>query len=143
MHLEGKNSGEWIELACDPTGSLSVTTGAGTAATPHKKVSAASTNATSLKASAGTLYGVQGFNTNASPRYLKFYNKASAPTVGTDTPVKVIMLPGNTSGSGAVVDFPVGVAFSTGIAYAITGGIADSDATAVGANDCVVSIDYI
>lgn len=111
-------------------------------ATAYHLVSAATTNATSVKASAGQVYSVQCFNTNASPRYLKFFNKASAPVLGTDTPVKTIMMPGNSTGAGAVVQFPVGVAFSTGIAFAIVGGIADNDATAVGLNDCVINFDY-
>ena len=48
---------------------------------------AATTNATSTKASAGTVYGIIVANASAETRYLKVYNKASAPTVGTDTPV--------------------------------------------------------
>lgn len=110
--------------------------------TPHKAISAASTNATGLKASAGQVYGIQVFNLNAAARYLKLYNKASAPTVGTDTPVKVIMIPGNTAGAGAVSNWAYGVTFDTGIAYALTTGIADSDTGAVAANEIVVNIDY-
>jgi len=107
-----------------------------------KTISAASTNATSLKASAGQIYGIQVFNLNAAARYLKLYNKASAPTVGTDTPVKVILIPGNTAGAGAVMDFPNGLAFGTGIAWALTTGITDADTGAVAANEIVVNIDY-
>jgi hypothetical protein len=102
-------------------------------------MSAASTNATSLKASAGMVYGVCISNNNASARYFKLYNKASAPTVGTDTPVTVIQVPGN----GTVIRaYPVGAVFGTGIAWACTGGIADSDTTAIGANDCSIDIEY-
>lgn len=111
-------------------------------ATPYHLVSAASNNATSVKASAGTVYDVQCFNTNASPRYLKFYDKATAPAPATDVPVKVIMMPGNASGAGATAAFPVGVNFANGIAIAIVTGIADNDNTAVGASDCVISFDY-
>lgn len=103
-------------------------------------IAANSTNATSLKASAGTLYGCQVFNNGATIGYLKFYNKASSPTVGTDTPVKVIMIPAS---SGAVVDLPpMGVAFGTGIAYAVTAGIANTDTTAVAASEYIINIDY-
>lgn len=112
-------------------------------ATPYHLVSAASTNATSLKASAGQVYMITAFNTNASIRYLKLFNKASAPTLGTDTPVAVFGIPGNTTGAGNNVPIPsVGLNFSTGIAFAITGGIADTDATAISANDVVISIGY-
>lgn len=95
--------------------------------------SAATTNATSLKASAGRLFKIRGLNNAASIRYLKLYNKASAPTVGTDVPVITIPLR-------ASADFDIdlgvyGYFFSTGIAYAITGAVADADATAIVAGD--------
>jgi hypothetical protein len=107
-----------------------------------KVISAASTNATSVKSSAGQVYSVQAFNTNAAARYLKLYNKASAPTVGTDTPVKTLLIPGNTAGTGFVINWPAGIAFSTGIAIALTTGIADSSTGAVAASEIVVNIDY-
>lgn len=97
-----------------------------------KVVSAASTNATSLKASAGQVYGIALVNTNASARYVKLYNKASSPTVGTDTPVFTIGLPG---AGGISLPFPHGIPFATGIAYALTTGAADSDTGAVAANE--------
>lgn len=95
--------------------------------------SAATTNATSVKASGGRLYTVQVANTSASVKFVKFYNKASAPTVGTDTPVARYAVPAGWSGD--LLDTPLGRAFSTGIAFAITGGGADSDTTAVAAGD--------
>lgn len=108
----------------------------------HKLISAATTNATSVKASQSALYGVQAFNTNAAARYLKLYNKASAPTVGTDTPVKVLTIPGNTAGAGLVIHFANGLDFPTGLAYALTTGAADSDTGAVAANELVIGLDY-
>jgi hypothetical protein len=107
-----------------------------------KTVSAGTTNATSVKASAGQVYAIQVFNTNAAARYLKLYNKASAPTVGSDTPVKTITIPGNTAGAGAVMVWAQGLAFGTGIAFALTTGVADSNSTAVAADEIVVNIDY-
>lgn len=104
-----------------------------------KLVSAASTNATSLKASAGQVYGVVIVNTNASARYFKFYNKASAPTVGTDTPLFTLGLPG---AGGVSFSFPHGIPFATGIAYATTTGAADSDTAAVAANEITAVILY-
>jgi hypothetical protein len=95
--------------------------------------SAATTNATSVKASAGDLYKITGFNTAAATkRYLKLYNKASAPTVGTDTPVMTISL---AAASPFDFSFAGGHYFSTGIAYAITGAAADADTTAIVAGD--------
>lgn len=95
--------------------------------------SANSTNATAGKASAGDLHVISCQNTNAAVRYLKLYNKASAPTVGTDTPIMTIAL---TATSTFELSFPNGgLYFSTGIAYALTTGSADADTGAVGAGD--------
>jgi len=107
--------------------------------TPSHTMSAASTNATSLKASAGQVYGLSISNNNASARYFKLYNKASAPTVGTDTPVLTLQVPGNAT---VIRAYPVGLALATGIAWAATGAITDADTTAIGANDLSVDIDY-
>lgn len=102
--------------------------------------SAASTNATSLKASAGNVGEIDVFNNAAYAVYLKFYNKASAPTVGTDTPTWTIPIP---SGGGFARSFPRGKSFATGIAYAITKLQADSDTTVIVAGDLTGSIDWI
>ena len=110
--------------------------------TMHKTTSAASTNATSVKGSAGQVYSVQAFNVNAAVRYLKLYNKASAPTVGTDTPVKTLAIPGNTAGAGFVINWDKGLAFGTGIAFALTTEATDAGTTGVAANEITVNIDY-
>jgi hypothetical protein len=135
--------GESLPAGTNAIGSVAVPAVATGGATPGKLISAASTNATSVKASAGTLYTLCAFNVNAAARYLKMYNKASAPTVGTDTPVFVFTIPGNTAGAGFVVPIPAqGIAFSTGIAFALTSGAADADTGAVSAAENVVSYAY-
>jgi hypothetical protein len=105
-------------------------------------ISAASNNAASVKASAGQVYAIYAHNTNTAVRYLKLYNKASSPTVGTDTPVMTLPIPGNTAGAGFVLEAAAGIAFATGIALAIVTGVADSDNTAVAANEVVVNLLY-
>jgi hypothetical protein len=112
-------------------------------ATGFRLISAASTNATSLKASAGTLYSITAINLNAAVRYLKLYNKASSPTVGTDTPVATIPIPASATGAGFTVAFPLGFDFATGIAYALTTGAADADTGAVAANEIFLVGTYI
>ena len=108
--------------------------------TPNKLISAATTNATSIKGSAGTLGFVSATNINAAARYLKFYNKATAPTVGTDVPLLVYLIPGNTAGAGTNIGLPSeGANFTTGIAFAITTGAADSDTGAVAANEIIIN----
>lgn len=94
---------------------------------------AGSTNATSLKARAAALGGFVLINTSAALKFVKFYDKASAPTVGTDVPAFTIPLPAN--GIPVTLNSEAGIDFGTGLAYAITGAVGDADATAVSAND--------
>jgi hypothetical protein len=106
-----------------------------------RTLSAASTNATNAKGSAGQVYGWVITNTNAAARFVKLYNKATSPTVGTDTPVMTLVIPGNANGAGQLAaEFTSGIAFSAGIGYAITTGVADSDTGAVAANEVVVNL---
>jgi hypothetical protein len=102
--------------------------------------SAATTNATSTKASAGTVWSVFASNINAAVRYLKLYNKASAPTVGTDVPVMIIPIPAG--GFVQIGPGSNGIRFATGIAWALTSGAADSDTGAVSVNEHKVAISY-
>lgn len=103
--------------------------------------SAATTNATSVKASAGTLYGITCSNAGAAAAFVKLYNKASAPTVGTDVPV--ITIPIGASGVVSLNLGELGHRFATGIALAITNLVADTDTTAVAAAQVKVMGDYI
>jgi hypothetical protein len=109
-------------------------------ATSARVNAAASTNATSLKASAGNIVSIDVFNPAAYDVFLKLYNKASAPTVGTDTPTWTIPIK---AGTGFSREFVQGKSFATGIAYAITKLQADSDTTVVVAGDLTGSVDYI
>ena len=102
--------------------------------------SAATTNATNLKASAGAVYGLYIMNTSAATKYVRLFNKASAPTPGTDTPIMVIAVPATSSKE---VDIPLGIVFSTGIGYTITNAAAVLDATAVAAGDVQLVVTWI
>lgn len=100
-------------------------------ATSRVVSAAASTNATVAKASAGDVFTIQGYNAAATLRYLKIYNKATAPVVGTDVPVKTITLPAT-----AAFDINLtGEYYSAGISYAFTTGSADADVGALAAGD--------
>lgn len=100
------------------------------------------TTAQSVKASAGTVYGIIFSNTATSSRFLKFYNLASgSTTVGTSTPYLTIVLPGNSADDvSGVYSIPQGIAFSTAITVAATTGITDGDTGAPSTNDVVVNI---
>lgn len=109
-------------------------------ATASRVNAAASTNATSLKATAGQLYTIDVFNAAAYNVFLKLYNKASAPTVGTDTPVMTIPIQ---AGGGYSKTWPMGLSFATGIAYAITKLQADADTTVLVAGDLTGNTTWI
>lgn len=102
------------------------------------------TTAVVVKASAGTLFGVQIYGIGSAPAYLKIYNATSA-TCGSGTPVKRLMIPAASTaanGAGSNVTFGPGLAFGTGITYCVTTGIGDADATAPAASTFLVNVDY-
>jgi hypothetical protein len=108
----------------------------------YKLISLATTNANNVKASGGNLYSIIAIGLTSTVRYLKIYSKATAPTVGTDTPIMTIPIPANTQGAGVAIPFSMGVNFPAGIAIAITSGAADTDTGAVGAGDVIVNLTF-
>lgn len=93
-----------------------------------------------IKATPGVVTGYFISNLHASAvRYIKFYNKATAPTVGTDTPKLTIPLQPKTAANLSASDH---IYFSAGIGIGATTGLADNDTGAPGANDVVVNILY-
>jgi hypothetical protein len=109
-------------------------------ASTFRLIALGTTNANSVKASPGQVIGWYLFNANGATRYLKLYNKASAPTVGTDTPTQTIAIP---AGGAANVSFVPSINFSTGIALAMTVGSSDADTAAVTAGDLIINIFYL
>lgn len=123
------------------SGTVTANWGTITTPTASNVNSAATTNATSVKATAGSVYSITASNTGAAAAFLKLYNKASAPTVGTDVPVLTIPIPAS-----SVQNIEFGTAghrFTTGIALAITNLAADSDTTAIAASQVKVITAYI
>jgi hypothetical protein len=101
-------------------------------------VSAGSTNATNLKASAGQVYGWFIYNSNAAARKVVFHNTAGTPTAGASV-FFALMIPA-TSAANSPMD--MGLAFSTGIAITTVTDLTDAGATAVAANDLIINIFY-
>lgn len=108
---------------------------------PYKLVAAGSTNATVVKAIPGKVFKVIVNNVNAAVRYLKFYNTAAAPTVGTTVPVLTLAIP---AASVQQFDFgDNGALFSTGISFATTTEATDAGTTGISASESVINILYI
>jgi hypothetical protein len=93
-------------------------------------ISAASTNSTNCKASAGNVYGYRFVNTTATLYYLRMYNATSAPTCSSATGfIESIPIPASATGAGIVAIEPMGEGYSTGIGFCFTGGSSSTDAT--------------
>lgn len=133
-----------VTIASDSTGQVALAAGtafvgqaAGVATAtvtnttaPCYITSAASTNATNCKASAGNLYSIQAINTTATLYFLRLYNLASAPTCSSATGfVRTVPLPASATGAGVVIPQDVGEGFATGIGFCLTGGGASTDNT--------------
>lgn len=91
------------------------------------KALALAASGVNLKGSAGQVYGWCLHNVGASVAYVKLYDKATAPVVGTDVPKLTIAVP-----AGVTVPFelPPGIPFANGIGWAATGAAADVDSSA-------------
>lgn len=137
---DGTNAITLVNNAQLPVAAQAASTGG---ATPYKYIAAAAADQDSIvvKASAGTLFSLHVLSTITSVRYVKIYDKATAPT-SADTPLLVVAVPAT---AGLSVDPslpPCGAVFSNGIAFRITTGVADNSAAAATASDCVISLTY-
>ncbi len=100
------------------------------------------TTAVVVKSGAGQLYKVRATNNSGTIAYIKIYNATSA-TAGSGTPVDRIMIPAaTTNGAGIVDTTDIGAAYSTGITYCLTTGIADNDTGAPAASTYLVTFYY-
>jgi hypothetical protein len=115
--------------AAQTTAAQPVTQASGTA---YNLTTAATTNAAVVKSTAGNLYEVSISNATATAAFVKFYNKATAPTVGTDIPVITLPIAAAGAGTGFVsVPFgTLGKRFGSGIGIAVTANAAATDTTA-------------
>ena len=101
-----------------------------TAAATVQRINAlATTNLTSAAVGARTVTGFVLVNTTAAFKFVKLYDKASAPVLATDVPLVTLAVPPN----GTLVS-DASFAIALGLAYAITNLVADTDATAVTAD---------
>lgn len=101
-------------------------------------ISAASTNDTLVLTGARAIGLIVATNTNAAARFLKIYNKATAPTSG-DTPIMTILLP---PGQTVTITPSNSARVSLGLGFRLTTGIATADTGVVGASEHSVSFAY-
>lgn len=110
--------------------------------TPYTLASANTTNATTIKASAGQIYEIDAQNNGTAEAYLLMFNTASTPTC-TATPIHILQIPAvgsPNSVSGFVIPYANGDAYSTGISFCITTAIGGTGAVA--ANQVTINASY-
>lgn len=121
-----------VALVIAPVYAMAQGLGWQAAVSPRHYFSAASLNPTLVQAGYRILVNISVSNTTTTVYYLKFYDKATAPTCGTDTPVLVLAVPNQPTGttSGQLdIHTNNGFAFSSGIGFCLTGAAADADTT--------------
>lgn len=94
-----------------------------------------------VKGGPGQVFGWYLYNAAASVRYVKLYDKATAPTVGTDTPLLTICLPAN--GGANVFLGPPGIQFTLGIGWGCVTAVADNSTAAPSTNDVIANLLYV
>lgn len=130
------------------SGTVTATVTAGTInpvvpATPYFLNSAATTNGALIITGTSNVSSFYATNEGASTAYIKLYNKATAPTVGTDVPEMIIPVPAAVGGLPGVANPRIGFhgfRFALGLGIAITRNAVFSDTTAIGASEVKVKI---
>lgn len=130
------------------SGTVTATVTAGTVnpvvpATPYFVNSAASTNGALILTGTSNVSSFYATNEGATAAYIKLYNKATAPTVGTDVPEMTIPVPAAVSGVPGVATIPIGFhgfRFALGLGIAITRNAVHTDTTAIGAGEVKVKL---
>lgn len=124
----------------NPFPKIQTVPGASSGLAASHTISASTTNSTLISAGAHKVYSIIVNNVNAAVVYLKLYDKATAPTVGTDTPIATLAVP---TASVQKFDFAGGLEFLLGIGFGLTTAPADSSTAAVTANEQVVNCFYL
>jgi hypothetical protein len=86
-----------------------------------------------------SLCGYTIANSAGTARAVKFYDKATAPTVGTDVPKRTVVV---AAGATVQIGFARGKLFLLGLWVAVTVNAPDSDNTAPAAGDVLLSVDF-
>ena len=109
---------------------------------PFSLIAAATTNATLVRKGPGIITSIHAINVNAAIRYLKFYDTNQPLTAGVGTPVRRYGIPAATTGAGFTLAGLM-LKFMNGIAFVLTTGSADTDATALTAGDVILTLEYV
>lgn len=97
------------------------------------------TNATLVSSTPRSLYKIEVFNISSTPGYLKMYNLASSPTVGSSLVVARYAAVSN----GFISTTDIGDLYTTGLSYTFTTNLIDTDTTAIATSSTyIVNLHY-
>jgi hypothetical protein len=106
---------------------------------------AASDNHANIKNGAGQVYSINYFNNSATINYIRLYNAATGFN-GCNSATNLVweghILGNSTNDAGAVITFPEGIAFSTGISICVTSGYGQTNTTAATASAISLDVMY-
>jgi hypothetical protein len=130
-------------LKTDTTGKLNVNTTPNPSTGTYMNINVGTTGQV-IKNSAALLTSITASNLSGSMRYLRIYNKATAPTDSDDASgsvfLYIIPLQANST---ITMSYPSPVSFGSGLAIRATVGVASGDTNAPGSNEVVVNVAYI
>lgn len=125
------------EKPFQPTGVSKETPDSSSVFSPLNSTSSNNENSRIVKASAGTLYSILGYNAKTSSQFIQIFNNASLPPNGT-VPVIVFKVPASSNFNLSSDKF--GRYFSSGITICNS----STEATkTIGSNDCWFDVEYI
>jgi hypothetical protein len=106
-------------------------------------VATATTNATLVAGRPADLTGWSVVNTSAAVKYVRVFNKATAPVPASDAALIVLRIPLAAGQRSDVQIASNGEWMSAGLAFNITGAAADTDTTVTAAGDVTVAFFYV
>jgi hypothetical protein len=140
------SNGQLIGIQVDSHGVVQVSGVASAAggASSFNLVPLGSDNHQVIKAGAGTVYGVTVFNNSGTINYIRLYD-ATTGFNGCNSATGLLwpgMIPASTSVGGAVIPFPAGLAFATGLSICVTSGFGFTDTTNASTTSIYLSVAY-
>lgn len=91
---------------------------------------------------AANLYAIHIYNNAGQVRYIKLFDKGTAPVLNTDTPVMTLAVAGSGTVNVINLSVPLGINFNNGIGIGASSGPADQNTGTVNANDIICDLFY-